>query len=91
MSAPSKTPQPYTPPEAAPGNYYKTEILSLLAQSGVFLLGLVLSLILGILLATRTDGPAGLLLATVAAGAGLLAAAGLSQRLRDWMLERNTR
>jgi len=72
------------------GNYYKTEIVSLLAQSGVFLLGLVLSIILGMVLATQTDGPGGLLIATVAAGGGLLASAGLSQRLRDWMIERGS-
>ena len=34
-------------------------------------------------------GPGGLLIATLIAGAGLLAAAALSQTLHDWLIQRS--
>jgi len=66
----------------------KGEILATAAQGGVFLAGLLLSLIVGMVLAAHLDGPGGLLVATIISGAGLLAAAALSQTLRDWLLDK---
>lgn len=64
-----------------------SEILALVAQAGVFLFGLAVSLVVGIFLGSKLDGPGGLLIATVIAGAGLLGAAVVSQILHDYLLE----
>ena len=64
------------------------EIIGLLAQGVSFLVGLGLSIVVGMALAGMVDGPLGLLGATVVAGAGLLGSAVLSQWLRDRILER---
>jgi len=61
----------------------RREILGLLAQGAVFLVGLVISLTVGIVLAARTDGPGLLILVTLIAGFGLLGAAVLSQQVHD--------
>lgn len=61
----------------------RREIIGLFFQVGVFSLGLVLSLGLGILLSAHTDGPGVLLLVTLVAGLGLLGSAVLSQIVRD--------
>ncbi|MDB4968580.1 MAG: hypothetical protein JWN44_4269 [Myxococcales bacterium] len=66
------------------------EALALLAQCAAFFVGLVLSLILGMVLAAHLDGPGGLLIATVLSGAGLLGAAVGSQALRDYLSRRDT-
>jgi hypothetical protein len=60
-----------------------TEIFGLLVQCLIFLVGLVISLAVGLALAERLDGPGWLLVATVIAGAGLLTAAVLSQIVRE--------
>ncbi len=65
------------------------DIVGLLAQGAVFLAGLVLSLVIGMVLAAHLDGPGGLLIATVVSGAGLLGAAVASQALRDYLLRRS--
>lgn len=62
------------------------EVVALGAQVLFFLAGLALSLVVGMVLAAVLDGPGGLLIATVLSGAGLLAAAALSQSLRDHLL-----
>ena len=64
------------------------ELVGLSAQLGVFLLGLVLSVAAGMLLASRTDSIPGLVGATILAGAGLLSAASFSQTVRDRIAER---
>lgn len=64
------------------------DMLGLLAQCMVFAVGLVLSLIMGMVLAAHLDGPGGLLIATVVSGAGLLGAAVASQAVRDYMVRR---
>jgi hypothetical protein len=64
------------------------DIVGLLAQCAVFVVGLVLSLLLGMVLAAHLDGPGGLLIATVISGAGLLGAAVASQALRDYLMRR---
>ena len=64
------------------------DLFSLAAQCAVFLVGLVLSLIVGMVLAAHLDGPGGLLIATIISGAGLLGAAVASQALRDYLLRR---
>ncbi len=64
------------------------ELVGLSVQVAVFLLGLVLSVAFGMLLATRTDSIPGLVIATVLAGAGLLSAASFSQTVRDRLAER---
>jgi hypothetical protein len=69
-------------------NTWIAEGLALIAQGAFFMVGLVLSLVIGMMLSRFLDGPGGLLIATVIAGAGLLAAAALSQSLREWLLER---
>lgn len=68
----------------------RAEITASLAQAALFVTGMLLSLALGMVLARVLDGPGGLLLATVVAGAGLLGAAALSQLLREHMLERGS-
>ena len=64
------------------------DLFGLVAQCAVFLVGLVLSLIVGMVLAAHLDGPGGLLIATIISGAGLLGAAVASQALRDYLLRR---
>lgn len=65
-----------------------TDLFGLVAQCAVFLVGLALSLIVGMVLAAHLDGPGGLLIATIISGAGLLGAAVASQALRDYLLRR---
>ena len=60
-----------------------------LAQCVLFVIGLVLSLVIGMVLAAHLDGPGGLLIATVISGAGLLGAAVASQALRDYLMRRD--
>jgi len=67
------------------------DALALLAQCVAFLVGLVLSLALGMVLAAHLDGPGGLLIATVVSGAGLLGAAVASQALRDYLTRKEAR
>jgi hypothetical protein len=69
-------------------NPWLAEAVGLLAQAGVFVTGLVLSLVIGMVLAAHLDGPGGLLFATVLSGAGLLGSAALSQTLRDYLVQR---
>lgn len=64
------------------------ELVGLAAQVAVFLVGLVLSVGGGMLIATRLDSIPGLVVATVLAGAGLLSAASFSQTVRDRIAER---
>jgi hypothetical protein len=66
------------------------EALALLAQCLAFSAGLVLSLMLGMVLAAHLDGPGGLLIATLVSGAGLLGAAVASQVLRDHLARRDS-
>jgi hypothetical protein len=65
------------------------DIVGLVAQCLLFVLGLILSLVIGMVLAAHLDGPGGLLIATVISGAGLLGAAVASQALRDYMMRRD--
>lgn len=67
---------------------WAADLVGLLAQCALFLVGLVLSLVVGMVLAAHLDGPGGLLIATVISGAGLLGAAVASQALRDYLLRR---
>lgn len=67
---------------------FMAEALALGAQLAIFFVGLVGSLVVGMALAAHLDGPGGLLLATVIAGSGLLAAAAFSQVVRDWLTQR---
>ncbi len=67
---------------------WTADLVGLLAQCAVFLVGLVLSLVVGMVLAAHLDGPGGLLVATIVSGAGLLGAAVASQALRDYLLRR---
>ncbi len=64
------------------------DVLALGAQGVAFLLGLVISLVIGMYLAAHLDGPGGLLVATVISGAGLLMAAVASQSLHDYLVRR---
>jgi hypothetical protein len=64
------------------------DLVGLAAQCLLFVVGLVLSIILGMVLAAHLDGPGGLLIATVISGAGLLGAAVASQALRDYLMRR---
>ena len=66
----------------------KGDLIGLAAQCVVFVVGLVLSLVVGMVLAAHLDGPGGLLIATVISGAGLLGAAVASQALRDYLHRR---
>jgi hypothetical protein len=59
------------------------EIKASLAQAGIFVVGLALSLVVGMVLARFLDGAPGLLFATIIAGGGLLGAAVLSQVAHD--------
>ena len=64
------------------------DIVGLVAQCALFVVGLVLSLVVGMVLAAHLDGPGGLLIATIVSGAGLLGAAVASQAMRDWLMRR---
>ena len=66
------------------------DVMALGAQCLTFVLGLVLSLVLGMVLAAHLDGAGGLIVATLAAGGGLLGAAVGSQALRDYLVRRET-
>jgi hypothetical protein len=66
------------------------DIVGIAAQCVLFVVGLVLSLIIGMVLAAHLDGPGGLLIATIISGAGLLGAAVASQALRDYLVRRET-
>jgi hypothetical protein len=67
---------------------WTADLVGLLAQCALFLVGLVLSLVVGMVLAAHLDGPGGLLIATVISGGGLLGAAVASQALRDYLMRR---
>ncbi len=67
---------------------WTADLVGLVAQCAVFFVGLVLSLVVGMVLAAHLDGPGGLLIATIVSGAGLLGAAVASQALRDYLLRR---
>jgi hypothetical protein len=64
------------------------DLVGIAAQCALFLVGLVLSLLVGMFLAAHLDGPGGLLIATLVSGSGLLAAAVASQALRDYLVRR---
>lgn len=66
------------------------DVVALLAQCGAFFVGMVLSIVIGMVLAAHLDGPGGLIIATVISGAGLLGAAVASQALKDYLLRRDT-
>ena len=68
---------------------WTADLVGLLAQCVVFLVGLVLSLVVGMVLAAHLEGPGGLLIATIIPGAGLLGAAVASQALRDYLMRRD--
>jgi hypothetical protein len=70
---------------------FAADALALLVQCLAFCVGLVLSLVIGMVLAAHLDGPGGLLIATVVSGAGLLGAAVASQALRDYLVRREAR
>jgi hypothetical protein len=59
------------------------EIKASLAQGAIFLVGLAVSLLVGMFLSAQLDGAPGLLFATIVAGSGLLGAAVLSQVAHD--------
>jgi hypothetical protein len=65
------------------------DIMAKAAQIGFFLAGLALSIVIGMVLAAFLDGPGGLLIATIISGSGLLIAAGISQTLHDYILQRD--
>jgi hypothetical protein len=62
------------------------ELKASLVQVGVFVVGLTLSLLVGMFLSAHLEGAGGLLLATLIGGTGLLAAAVFSQVVHDHML-----
>jgi len=66
------------------------DVLALGAQCVTFLVGLALSLVIGMFLAAHLDGAGGLIIATVVSGAGLLGAAVASQALRDYLIRRES-
>jgi hypothetical protein len=66
----------------------KNEVIAKSAQAALFLAGLVVSIVVGMMLGRALDGPGGLLIATVIAGAGLLTGAALSQVVHDRLIER---
>jgi hypothetical protein len=59
------------------------QAIGLLAQGVVFVVGLCISLIVGMFLAAHTVGAGDLLIVTIVTGAGLLGAAVLSQIAYD--------
>jgi len=66
------------------------DVLALSAQCLAFLVGLALSLVIGMFLDAHLDGPGGLIIATIVSGAGLLGAAVASQALRDYLIRRES-
>ena len=62
------------------------EIKASLLQGAIFMVGLTLSLAVGMFLAAQLDSTGGLLVATIVAGAGLLGAAVLSQMAHDHLV-----
>ena len=64
------------------------ELVGLSVQLAVFLIGLVLSVAVGMIVATSVDSIGGRVVATIVAGAGLLSAASFSQTVRDRIAER---
>jgi hypothetical protein len=62
------------------------EIKAAVVQGAIFLVGLVISLAVGMFLAKHLEGAAGLLFATILAGAGLLGGAVLSQVVHDHLV-----
>jgi predicted MFS family arabinose efflux permease len=62
------------------------EVKATLAQVGVFVAGLTLSLVVGMFLGAHLGSAVGLLMATLIAGTGLLAAAVFSQVVHDHIL-----
>jgi hypothetical protein len=70
-------------------NPWMVESLALAAQCGLFMAGLAISLLVGMVLSAHLDGAGGLLIATIISGSGLLTAAALSQTLKDWMIQRS--
>ena len=67
---------------------WTADLVGLVAQCALFIVGLVLSLVVGMVLGAHLDGPGGLLIATIVSGAGLLGAAVASQALRDYLMRR---
>jgi hypothetical protein len=59
------------------------ELKASLIQGAIFVVGLTLSLLVGVLLAAHLDGAPALLFATLVAGSGLLGAAVFSQVVHD--------
>lgn len=66
-----------------------SELGALAAQCVFFLAGMIVSIMIGMFFGKILHGPGGLLIATVIAGAGLLAAAAFSQTLHDWLIQRS--
>ena len=64
------------------------EVKAGVAQVAVFFVGLVVSLVVGMAMAAFLDGPGGLLVSTIVAGAGLLGGAVLSQVVHDHLITR---
>ncbi len=62
------------------------EIKASIVQCLLFLVGLALSIAVGMFLAAQLDGAFGLLFATIVAGAGLLGGAVLSQVAHDHLV-----
>lgn len=81
-SAPQSSPVP-----ASSG--WWSELGALGAQCVFFLAGMVVSIMIGMFFGKILHGPGGLLIATLIAGAGLLAAAAFSQTLHDWLIQRS--
>ncbi len=59
------------------------EIKASVVQGLIFIVGLALSLVVGMFLSRHLDGTPGLLFATIVAGGGLLGAAVFSQVVHD--------
>lgn len=76
-------------PAGGPRGGLALELGALAAQCLFFLVGMALSIVIGMLLGKVLHGPGGLLIATLVAGTGLLVAAALSQTLHDWMIQRS--
>jgi hypothetical protein len=66
------------------------DLVALGAQCVAFVVGLVLSLVVGMMLAAHLEGAGGLIIATLVAGGGLLGAAVASQALRDYLIRRES-
>jgi hypothetical protein len=64
----------------------RREVAGALVQAVIFLGGLAVSLVVGMVLGARTEGPGGLLVCTLLSGGGLLGAAVISQMARDRLI-----